>query len=305
MANKVLAILQYPSAIGAEFLLVQVIDNGDGTRSLFFVDSAGGVPATSGQITGTGAPLKAGSAAGGITGAGTIGAIPKFSAAAVIADSILAETLGNIILASGQFLLPVGSAALPALSATLDPNTGISFPGSDIIEISVAGAAVWRITANAFIQKVSNSATFGTISTNTNPISFITNGTTRWNILGTGNAGELQPNTDNALDVGDATHQVRDAFIGRSCNLSTAGAKHTIKEGANASMGVAVLVGGTVTVNNTLITANSRIFLTPQNASGTPGFIYISARVVGTSFTILSSDPADTRSIAWLIIEPN
>lgn len=86
--------------------------------------------------------------------------------------------------------------------------------------------------------------------------------------------------------------------------LNTAGNGLYVKEGTNATMGVATLVGGTVTVNTTKVTANSRIFLTPQNASGTPGWVGISARTPGTDFTITSSDAGDTSDIAWMIVEP-
>lgn len=77
-----------------------------------------------------------------------------------------------------------------------------------------------------------------------------------------------------------------------------------IKEGANKSMGRAVLVGGTLVVANTLVTAASEIFLTSQIDGGTPGFLRVSARVVGTSFTILSSNALDTSTVAWLILGP-
>lgn len=88
--------------------------------------------------------------------------------------------------------------------------------------------------------------------------------------------------------------------------LGTPGAGIAIKEGANARMGVATLVGGTVTVNNTSVTANTRIFLTAQNngASGTPGVPRVSARVNGTSFTITSSSASDTSTVAYELKEP-
>lgn len=77
-----------------------------------------------------------------------------------------------------------------------------------------------------------------------------------------------------------------------------------IEDGTNKSMGVATLAAGTVTVANTRIQATSRIMLTGQNSSGTHGELTVSARVVGTSFTITSTSGADTRSVAWLIVEP-
>lgn len=88
---------------------------------------------------------------------------------------------------------------------------------------------------------------------------------------------------------------------------NTEGGGLYIKEGVNATMGVATLVGGTVTVSTTKVTANSRIFLTPQSM-GTilrPVGVGVTARVVGTSFTITSQDATDTSVIAWQIVEPS
>ncbi len=90
--------------------------------------------------------------------------------------------------------------------------------------------------------------------------------------------------------------------INNSSRFASSGLK--IVEGTNAVMGIATLVAGIVIVNTTKVTANSRIFLTHQNNSGTPGFVSVIARVVGTSFTITSSNAADTSNIAWQIIEP-
>lgn len=78
-----------------------------------------------------------------------------------------------------------------------------------------------------------------------------------------------------------------------------------LEDGSNKAMGVATLVGGTVTVNNTKVTANSRIFLTSQADGGTPGTLRVSARVAGTSFTITSSSGTDTSTVAFLILEPD
>jgi hypothetical protein len=83
------------------------------------------------------------------------------------------------------------------------------------------------------------------------------------------------------------------------------GTKQNIFEGANAAMGTSNLgAGGTILVNNTLVTANSRIFLTTQVPGGVVGGVYISARVAATSFTIQSTNVADTSTVAWEIKEP-
>jgi hypothetical protein len=78
-----------------------------------------------------------------------------------------------------------------------------------------------------------------------------------------------------------------------------------ITGGANATSGVATLVAGTIVVNTSKVTANSRIFLMDQNGGGNnPGTPYISARTAGTSFTITSTSATDVSDVAWIIIEP-
>jgi hypothetical protein len=86
--------------------------------------------------------------------------------------------------------------------------------------------------------------------------------------------------------------------------FTTLGKSIKVKEGANAKMGVATLVTGAATVNTSAVTATSRIFLTVQTAGGTQGFLRISARNAGVSFTITSTSASETSTVAWLIVEP-
>ena len=65
---------------------------------------------------------------------------------------------------------------------------------------------------------------------------------------------------------------------------------------------VATLAAGTVTDPSTAVTASSNIFLTSQADGGTPGFLRVSARTPGTSFTITSSNGADASEVAWIIL---
>lgn len=97
---------------------------------------------------------------------------------------------------------------------------------------------------------------------------------------------------------------IQSAGTGSPVDVSTAGFGLQVKEGSNCKQGTAALVAGTVTVANTSVTANSRILLTTQTPGGTAGFLVVSARVAGTSFTILSSNAADTSTVAYEIFEP-
>ncbi len=83
-----------------------------------------------------------------------------------------------------------------------------------------------------------------------------------------------------------------------------------VTEGSNATMGIASLTAGEVTISTTKVTANSRIFLTFQSNTGTIGTLVVHARTANTSFVIRSADSAGaatatTATVAWIIIEPN
>ena len=67
--------------------------------------------------------------------------------------------------------------------------------------------------------------------------------------------------------------------------------------------GSAVMVAGTITVANSNITASTRIFVTVKTPGGTQGFLSTS-RSVGVSFTITSTNVAETSTIEYLLIEP-
>jgi len=88
--------------------------------------------------------------------------------------------------------------------------------------------------------------------------------------------------------------------------LGTAGKGLKVAEGANAKMGVATLVAGTVVVPTTAVTAVSRILLTVQSLGTVlvPQAVGVTARTVGTSFTITSAGATDTSVVAWFIVEP-
>lgn len=88
-----------------------------------------------------------------------------------------------------------------------------------------------------------------------------------------------------------------------SLDITPAGSGVKVAEGANAKQGLSVLAAGTVVVPNTSVTATSRILLTSQVDGGTPGFLRVSTRTPGVSFTILSSNAGDTSSVAWEMFE--
>lgn len=80
------------------------------------------------------------------------------------------------------------------------------------------------------------------------------------------------------------------------------GSRVILATGTNASAGVApAMTAGSVTVANTLVTANSIILLSVASPLGVTGTLSYT-KVAGTSFTITSSSATDTSTVAWVIV---
>ncbi len=69
--------------------------------------------------------------------------------------------------------------------------------------------------------------------------------------------------------------------------------------------GTVALVAGSAVVPQTSVAAGSRIFLCSQADGGTPGWLRVSARSAGVSFTITSSSGTDSSTIAWALLVPD
>lgn len=86
---------------------------------------------------------------------------------------------------------------------------------------------------------------------------------------------------------------------------------NSIPFGSGSRTGTAILVAGTVTVPNTTITANTRIFITRAGLNGSTavGSLGISGTTVGISFSISSYAAnatiatGDTSLVFWIMFE--
>lgn len=91
--------------------------------------------------------------------------------------------------------------------------------------------------------------------------------------------------------------------------ITTAGKGIYIKEGSNARMGTGTLIGGTATISNTSITANTRVFCFDTNGASLTNVGTLAedltARVVSTSFKINSTNVLDTSTFNWILFEPS
>jgi hypothetical protein len=84
--------------------------------------------------------------------------------------------------------------------------------------------------------------------------------------------------------------------------LGTAGTKIIMNGGLPTDfIGRDILVGGTVTVANTNIGANDKIFLSVELPGGTQGFLSYAINA-GVDFTITSTNALDTSTVAYFIV---
>lgn len=124
--------------------------------------------------------------------------------------------------------------------------------------------------------------------------------------VGSGAGGALVGGGLNTfLGAGANAAPANDGCIVLGANAAATASNQLVIHGqtANTIAGTAVLVAGTIVVASAGVTATSVILLTSQVPGGVPGFLQVSARTAGVSFTILSSNGADTSTVGFLCFE--
>lgn len=215
---------------------------------------------------------------------------------------------GDPVLAHFQNL----SAGTAAETAVYVSNEGTA-ASALILEATGTGFT----TTGAFVQDsgvlMSGTGLSGGLSVGTrasSPVRFYTSGHTNERMRITPSGGvNIGDTSDTASGVLSTSGSISS---GGNVIMRTAGNGLQVKEGSNARMGTAALVNGTVTVANTSVTANTRIFLTRAVEAGTTvGILGVGAVVAATSFVIESVDLAgalsadDDSTVNWLLIEPS
>jgi hypothetical protein len=92
---------------------------------------------------------------------------------------------------------------------------------------------------------------------------------------------------------------------GGGVNVNAAGQTLSIKGGSNACVGTGTLVGGTATVSTTAVQSTSVVIVTDtSNGLTNVGTLTVPASSVtaGTSFVVKSTNPLDTSTFSWLLI---
>jgi hypothetical protein len=180
-----------------------------------------------------------------------------------------------------------GSAINSTVTGTSDNATGLTV---NVANTLASATGVTELGANFFGKAYTTNN--GSSSVNVGLSASASGHGTNYPALFTN--GSVGIGTTNPLQLLDVNGNIRISGINGL----------RITEGSNATMGIATLASGTVTVSTTKVTASSRIFLMDQAASGTPGTAYVNSRTAGTSFVINSTSGSDNSSVAWWIVEP-
>lgn len=192
-------------------------------------------------------------------------------------------------------------------SSTIATN-GMYLPAGNTIGLSANSTQVLSSTSTLLTVPIAAALSSTLVVTSTaTAASFIpTSSTTPTNGLYLAGANNPSISANSVKTLSATTTGVDITGITTSTSdlkVTTAGKGLFIKEGSNAKMGQSTLVGGTVTVSTTAVTASSRIFLTHANSSGVIGELSVGTTVAGTSF-VINGLATDTSLINWLIIEP-
>ncbi len=219
------------------------------------------------------------------------------------------DTNQNVVAApngTGQFIVPAGSAAKPGLGFSGGLNYGVAFVGSQL-ELVANGSAIIKGTDSLLniFDNVSpgfdNAYTYGLTGTRIKQLFVNQPGIAIGNASGTSptiTATGTSPNESLVATVGGT------GVLSLACNTTTAVAKLlSIASGTNQRAGNLTLVGGTLTVNNTTVTANTLLLLTHKTSGGTPGVQITYTVIAATSFTVNSDNALDTSTFSYFLLE--
>lgn len=217
----------------------------------------------------------------------------------------IAGTFGTIVSKTTLRLSLAGDSdnvIFDGASILFDPNTGSGYQiasntsdGSDDKILYLCGGGTFTASRGCYVALRGNEASAG------GQLDIVPGDATGSKLRLYG--GQASASIEFVTGIGPSV-AAWNMLSGGDLASQTAGVGLRIKEGSNARMGTATLVAGTVTVSNTSVTANSRIFLSRNTTGGTTGHLSTTI-VAGTSFTINSSNALDTSVVAWLLIEPS
>ena len=231
-----------------------------------------------------------------------------------VPPGVTKDPFGNTLGLTGGFVAVSGSLAAQLAAGLLKFSSTVSLPFTTPEVQSLAAAA-----AGTQINVISGKGTAGAIGVTATFYDSLNSPQGVAQVVIGPVLNPVAPSTTALLEVQGAIQTTALASIIANGNLqsqlgdiiasagnlliNTIGKGLRVKEGSGGKQGTILLSAGTAVVTNSNVTAASRIFLTAQDNLST-GALRVSARTAGTSFTITSSNAADSGVVAWEIFEP-
>lgn len=129
----------------------------------------------------------------------------------------------------------------------------------------------------------------------------VTNNAAIWSLLGSGSSDLETLTGDSGGAISPTSGNIN--ILGGQ-NMNVAGSGSTLTVNSSNTTGIAVLAMGNATVLTSVVTSNSRIFLSYQPINGLGGTLNVSAITPGVSFNISTGSIGDTSVVSWMIVEP-
>lgn len=190
------------------------------------------------------------------------------------------------------------TAGLSVISNSLTTGNGVDIRSSSVTSGNLASIISTSTAAASNTLTGLNIAISGANGTNAQ--------TVRGQIISVTNTNATS-GTNTALTLtasGATTANTALNVTAGTVNLAAA-VPLNIASGTNSRAGNATLVGGSVTVSNTTVTANTIVILTRKVSGGTLGTAITYTLSAGNSFTINSDNILDTSTFSYMLIENN
>lgn len=208
---------------------------------------------------------------------------------------------------TAEFVMPSTSAKCDLVQISYVGSSAIN--GSNLIHLTARGTQLTPIANQSgdIIGEWGARGYNGTSFSATSQAYILLNANQNWTNANNGTNISFQVTPNGTTVPVEMVSIVNTSASISGLSITDLGSGILIKEGSNARMGVVTLSGGSATILNSTVTANTRVFLTINNQSSLNllGFLRVTGRTPGVSFSISTGITLDFGSVvSWLLIEP-
>lgn len=195
------------------------------------------------------------------------------------------------------------------ITTLLNSATGLVFRtalNTNFTNLNTDKAEDLSVVHIAWIETITGNKTFSGILKTSSPtgLQIATGGGSTPDAINIWSGGAFLGQINGNMEVRSAftakNFNFKDSSSASQFSISLDSWKQTFLTTANKPAWTATLVAGTITINNTIITANSIIMISRSISGGTPWY-FTYTKSAGTSFTVTSTSTTDTSTFDYII----